>query len=369
VVRRGIGGRACLTSGRLTRLEPALRQRHASEAPRLVRRILPVCGWAQGIACLRAVEDALSRPAIPAAEAARDRLLLGESAMVQIWRAAIDWPALQGLPPAPSLLRAGRTGLDRLVRALWPLGDPLDLEAPVEAGSGATAAGALADLLDDIAGDLPDRPEAIRDWAIRADHPFARLIRRGAKTLPAAAGAQDEPMPRIPEVVRRLAADPGFCRAPHRSGEPCDPGPLSALPARDRDAFAAFGPLAGRFAAMLFQMRRTAERLRAPGGDDARPYARLRISGWSAGCADTARGPLVQIMRLSEDRVTAFRSVAPTEWLLHPLGGLTRCLSALPPDAPEADLRLVLAAFDPCAPVTLAALRAEQLILATGETN
>jgi hypothetical protein len=174
--------------------------------------------------------------------------------------------------------------------------------------------------------------------------------------MPSPAGGPDQHVPRIAEVVRRLAADPEFCAAPDRNGTPCDPGPLAALPAREREGVAAFGPLAGRFAAMLAQMRQTADGLRAPAADGT--GAGLRISGWSAGCAATARGPLVQILRLSEDRVAAFRAVAPTEWILHPLGALTRCLSALPPDAPEADLRLAIAAFDPCAPVVLAALEA-----------
>jgi len=339
---------------RLLSLDTVLCGLTPAAAPDLLRRLLPVCGWAQGIACIRAIEAATGARASPATETARARLVLAETAQTQLWRSAIDWPALVGNPASPGPVRKAREAVTDLVAALWPDGSPLGTAACPSTPAADRACCTLADLLDAASVGLPGDPAELAAWADGADTRPSALLRRARALAPGPGLDADAAGPDVSTIAGRLVRAPDFGRAPGADGHAADVTPLPMLPEPARRACAALGPVAGRLAAAMFDARQTARCLRAvetaPAADIAAPLP----DGWGAGSAATARGPLVQALRIAHGRVEAFRSVAPTEWMLHPDGALMRCLARLPQGATEADIRLAFAAFDPCAPLVFA---------------
>ena len=250
-------------------------------------------------------------------------------------------------------MREARRAVADLAAALSPDGSPLGAMAGPATQAAAAACRILADLLDASCAPLPDDPAELATWAATGSDLPATLVRRAQLLLPRPGLDLDAPPPGFVAMARRLAADAQFGLLPEAGGGAADPGPLHRLPDAERSGCATLGPVAGRLAALLYDARHAARRLRRT--DVVPPAAILLEDGWGAGMAATARGPLVQALRLSGDRIVEFRSAAPTEWLLHRDGALLRCLAALPEGTAATELRIAVAAFDPCAPVVVAA--------------
>jgi len=140
------------------RVRTALIGRPLAEAPRLARRLFPVCAIAQEIACTRAAEAAAGHAPDPATEHRRTRLLDAEAAVAHVWRAAIDWPRWLGRAPTPGPAKAARAALAAVEAALAArLGDRRALPADPPLGPRA-AAWFAARLAPDP--DFAARPEA-----------------------------------------------------------------------------------------------------------------------------------------------------------------------------------------------------------------
>ena len=347
------GARLRFHNHRLLALGPALAGLSEAQAPALVRRLLPVCGWAQGVACLSALEAATGRVVDPGTHAARALLLAAESAASQIWRAALDWPAVLGTAPDLASVRDARTALRALIAALWPDGGVLDPAAkalPPQVAMGPSQA--LAELLDRaVLAGAPAGTTSMAAWVGRSHAARARMVRSAAEQWPQGDLPAVTAVPKAEWFAARLAADPAFCQTPERDGTAAEFGAIATLTAPDHAFCAGFGPVGGRIVAMLMQARANAANLRAasrPTGADV-----VGGPGWGAAVVPTMRGPLAHRLRLESGHIAAFGSVAPTEWLLHPKGALSASLAALPAHNFTRDARLALAAFDPCAPVTI----------------
>lgn len=361
VIRRDAGGKVVFGNHRVTELAPALCARAVHEAPRLARLLLPVCGWAQGLACLTAIETAAGRQAAAPTLAARALLAEAEMAARVLWHAALDWPPLLGQPVRTAAIRLVATGIEAMAAQLWRLADPLvsgDSAAPLEAA--AEPARRLAETVEHmVLTGAPADPEdagAWADWVESSDAALARLARR-TRTLAIPAGASDAPLPPLAVLAGHLEADAGFGRAPHVQGRAGDPAAAGRFGAA-RALGAHLGPVAARFLDAAISARALAMRLRAR---TPRTVEVVRLPG-GAGAAQvfTLRGPLVHLAALdgpdlSRARLVRFRAVAPTEWMLHPEGALARTLSALPDHGFAAATPLVVAAFDPCADIELLA--------------
>lgn len=174
LIRHHGSGKAVFENHRLTDIAPALCARPAREAPRLARFLLPVCGWAQGLACLTAIETASGRLAAAPTLAARALMAEAEMATRLLWHAAIDWPPLLGQPVQPVALRLVASGLEAMAAQLWRLADPLvpgDGAAPLEAA--AEPARRLAEAVEHMvltgAPADPGDADAWADWAERSD--------------------------------------------------------------------------------------------------------------------------------------------------------------------------------------------------------
>lgn len=152
-------------------------------------------------------------------------------------------------------------------------------------------------------------------------------------------------------IAARLWDDPTFARRPTWNGAPREIGPRAKhggwqapSPAlRWACAAAELVELATGMADANFRARATRP-----------PVARLD-AGVGVARVETSRGALIVTARLTHDgRVADARSVAPTEWNLHPDGALAMALVGAPAD--EAMARRVIMSLDPCVDVRVSVL-------------
>jgi len=306
VLARGQVAKVRVRGRRLASLRAALIGCRARDAPALVRRLFPVCGWSQQIAVSRSIEAAEAGAPDEAMEARRAQILTAEAAFTHVWRLAIDWPQLTGGPVRVEPARAARAALDGLASK-----------------KGIGAAETLAGLVEKL-----------------SPHLALKTSLTGIADAPL-----DPPLPSHPAewFHGRLAGDADFCDMPDADGVPADPL------ARNRGT-----RLADRLDAICDAMQETADKLRHR--PEARPWGATHYNpapGIGCGIAPTARGPLACTVTLENRRIADFRAVAPTEWIFHPDGAFARALAALQGDGIVRRAHALIALFDPCAEVAL----------------
>lgn len=340
--------------------------RPAAEAPDLLRRLFPICGWAHAIACRHAITAAEDARHAATDAGDRDRLR-AELAVAHAWRSLIDWRTLLGLEPELAPLRrvVANAGHLRAAHASAP-GAALNAlaEALEQAVFGSTPppdAGAqtLIDWTRSTQSPAADLLAAVADSPLAiAAHPRTHLLSMSeADRLDAGLQTEPEAVVKGPDwFAARLAADPDFGRQPTVDGMPTEVGAYADCPAGDRQRFDQAGPVAARLLAMLGAAAGLVAELRAATSRHAEPCpasAALTAPGTGGGVAATVRGPLAYWVRLEHGRIAALRSVAPTEWGLHPRGPLARLLRGLPAAGAARTARLAAAAFDPCASIDI----------------
>ena len=280
-------------------------------AVELVPRLFSLCGQAQGVAARLAYGAA--RGALPDADALQDdgRRVALEAIGEHLWRLLLDWPPMLGLPPRKDEFLLWRKRLlavtsqvdavafGRQLDAWLDAETPPLLAAPIAAGS--------ASLLPMLAADV---------WATQtfgesfAEQPV--FAGRPAETGPLARRFAD------PEVARCRTANQG-----------------------------AAARLAARYADLRFLAAALLDRQAPAGWLDAAPVAE------NIGLArvETARGLLLHLIHVNDDRVGGYVIVAPTEWNFHPQGAFVReitgCAASGRAEAELAGRRLALA-LDPC---------------------
>lgn len=336
---------------RPTGLLEVLRGRRADEVPALVQRLFPICGHAHALACAHAIAAARGDDAHRHAEAQRD-LLWAELAMAHGWRSSIDWPGLLGQPPQLAVLRQ-------------LIGSAGRLRTLAQAPSSATAA-ARSVALDDLAtalvhavfgGHAPPvlHADALCAWSATPASPLHALL-----TV-----IRDSPLAGLPAPAVCLLATPSanwfaarlstrtdFERKPGADGMAAEVGAYACCSSAERALYDAAGPVAARLLAMLAAAVALIARLHAAARESLPAVPLDACSPAPAsGCAvaETVRGPLAYWLRLEAGRIADLRSVAPTEWVLHPRGALYQWLPGLPAAGAQQSARLALAAVDPCA--------------------
>lgn len=265
----------------------------------LLPMLFPLCGMAHGVAALRAIERALELEVPATQERARDTLCLLDALAAHAWRAALDWPALSGARAEPFKVAAARRAAEATVRALYPDGDWL------RPGGGRLApdTAAIAELLPRI--------RAIGD-GMALDQ---RLVELRTGLAAAFAGASPEWVPALHTRFRVTAA-----QARH-------------------DAQAAVDAL-------------TAQGQVTP----VAPMPMVVADGSGRGTASTARGPLAYEVALRGGRVQECRIDAPIDRAFGPGCEAERLLAGIGSVArPTIAARWLVAALDPCAPVTVEA--------------
>ncbi|MGC4090861.1 MAG: nickel-dependent hydrogenase large subunit [Polyangiaceae bacterium] len=220
-----------------------------------------------------------------------------------LWRLGLDWPARLGLPPRREALLAWRR--QGKVQD-WPRWEALQAPALELAPS------------NDPGIPLLETLDASAWWqAISQDQDWERLA--------------------------------AYALAPTWAGQPRESG-AAARCIRHPEV-----------AALWQQRRRIAARLRARClelevlgqgfWDTAWSDAWAPAPGLGLARVETARGPLLHLVRLEAGRVARYVIVAPTEWNFHPAGALVHDAAGLPAPTPEAALdlaRTLALALDPC---------------------
>jgi hypothetical protein len=355
-------------SNRLVRASDMLNGRPPAQVLALLPTLYSLCGTAQGLAGLEAVEDAAGIRVPPAQRMARHALGLVEILAEHAASVLRDWPGLLGEAPDPAAIKPLRPLIVAARKALYPDGDWAAL-----GGGRLTPDHHALDLilrrfdktLNRLFSGPPeeclDEYSDFRAWVAHGDSVASRLLRRleaeeitGFGT--ALAGLMPQSGPH--DMARRLAVDhDGSYRArPDCDGHVLETGPLArhhshplvmALLAEHGNG------LMTRFTARLVEMAtalRELEDLVQDLCNDSGGLAAERKDGAGFGLVDAARGLLVHRVELREGVLREYRILAPTEWNFHPQGPLARGLLG----ASGADLQwwtaLLAASLDPCVP-------------------
>jgi len=315
----------------------------AHALPGLLAGLFSLCGHAHRLCSRLAIEAAapglLGGPADALAEELR-RETAGEHAR----RIGMDWPRLL----APAHAEQALQTLCACPLLHTPALAPVDWPA-VRAWLQTQWLGM------DCAAWLQAWPEGFNDWSRRA-HGWLPALLRHAQADDIALPLNDIPALKIAaspdalqELGRVLVAQPGFAAAPRWRGRCAHTGTWSRLRAASPRPDSAHALLGSRIAELA--------RLCLPDGAAWLQWGSLP-TGPNQGLAwvEMARGLLVHQVTLNPQspRVQACQVLAPTEWNFHPEGVAAQALAALPAHA-QAQVRLLMAALDPCVPFQIEA--------------
>lgn len=304
-----------IVSSRLTRAARLFAGRPAAAVLTLLPAVFSLCGTAQALAGLAAMEQAAGITPSPQRQAARRARLLAETLREHGTTIARDWPALLGEVPDLEAAKALRHGE-------WAAFTPL-LGAPP------------AEVAADVAA-----------WAAAAETPAARLVRLVIDSGLAGFGAGPFlPMPAggPPDLGERLAADAdgAYAARPDHAGIVYETGPLARHPCG--------GGLLARLSARLAEVSEALQDLAGLGHDHLPERMDSTATGIGLGVVEAARGLLAHRVELKDGMVTDYRILAPTEWNFHPDGPLARGLrgAAVTPGLAR-NAALLVNALDPC---------------------
>jgi uptake hydrogenase large subunit len=278
----------------------------AGEMTARIGRVFSLCGAAQTVAALEAVEQALGIAPAPGVAAAREAARMSEMITQTVMRLALHWPSALGLDLRPDLVRAAlaveRALEARILGADWRQPGAA-LAAPGELGGSLVALMALA---------TDPLPAALAEV----------LAARGIEGFGALVPGQE---PEAGALSRNWEA-PVVAEARARHG----PGLAARLAAARHD----LATLPGALAAALTRAAET----------PARPAT--RASGHGTATVETARGPLTHRVEIAEGIVTACATEAPTEANFTAHGPVASGLVGAPLDPVAAELHVL--AIDPC---------------------
>ena len=287
----------------------------ATMAPHLAGLLFPVCPAAHAGAALAAIEAAAQITLSPGQHAARQLLVLAEAVAGGIWRAALTWPPLVGDTPDPAPVKQARACVARLPAALYrgswrrPGGARLAVDA--------AALGAAVEALAEAAAWVAAGPRPVAGHA-----PWT-------------------------EVVADPTTDPITDSASEPEELCWEETPYARHGGSDR-----FAAQRDDLQAMTRRLRRAAGAVLDARTDLPSPWSET-TTGQGLGVVPTARGRLRHVMALRNGRMTAWRADAPTDWNFAPRGPVVRAAATLGPGA-DREAGLLVSAFDPCAPCTVA---------------
>ncbi len=279
----------------------SLRGRTPEECLRLLPKLFPLCGSAHALAALQAVEHAAA--IAPELDQARARATLAEADALaaHVWRSGIEWPQLAGTPTTAPLVAQARRLVGQIALAVYPQGDwqrigggRLDVDAAALKRALAELQGLRAQL------DLADTLATMRE-------PMALAM----------SGTGAEWHARVEQSFVRMA----------------------------QATFASFDRVEQGLQSMLGLTAVAAARIALPN----RP-------GQGRGRVDTARGDLVYEIGIDCGRIVSCSMVAPTDRIFAVDGPVAQMLDRLVrADDPLRTVRWVLASWDPCIEVQVAA--------------
>lgn len=373
-------GATRIASTRPLAMTATFRGRKPAEVAALVPLLYSVCGKAQGVAAVRAIERAMGLALAAPAEVARDLLVLAEMAREHLIRIVTDWAAFAGDATDNDALRRVMV-LDQRLRAAIEAGArPLGIGAT--SGADATAVAALAGELSKLVAELVlgVEPEAwlaastrsdLGAWAEARSTVAARTLHLLSRDGGLGLGAVPlDPLPHLEpgDLSRRMLGpdSAAFVAAPTWDGRPRETTPLARHAGHPLVASLA-GPkgygLGARLVARLVELAGLPAAIAAlaSGAAAPRPAVGTLEPGTGVAAVEAARGRLVHAVRIEAGVIERYAILAPTEWNFHPVGAAAHALAELsPPCDTAAEGRrmadLVVTAFDPCVACNLSVI-------------
>lgn len=350
--------------------------RSVPEALRLVGLLFSICGKAQTIAALRAIEATGVRPCTPppASATARTALVLGEAVEQNAVTLLLDAPSAGGQTPDIGALRAVLAAMTEAsgLAALpgWDAVGGGGRQAAPQAWPPEGLAATVTACREGLRGVIPNLGEGptaeagLRARLRETDSGLSRTLRQALEDpplpVPPPHALSDWTLDELAAPLRGAAAEAlAYARRPTFRGAPAETGSLVRCLGHPlvRDLWTRGRIVAARLVAHALDLMRTLDRLESLARGGVEPTAPAPTQALregpnaGVGAVETARGLLLHRIVLDHGRVADWHIVAPTEWTFHPDGALPGALSALPPtDRPDLArrIRLLLAAMDPC---------------------
>ena len=325
--------------------------RAPDDAIAMVPRLFSVCGRAQQAAAAGALAAARGATEAASVRAERARAVRLETIQEYLRRILVDWPRAMGHPPATGPVAIAF----RLVAAA-----ARDAQDDLSELAGRHVYGVAPDAwlariegetIDAWAGQGRTLPAVLLAELLRSS---PTLGRSEVRLMPAAGRAALEQA-----VLPAMNAGSAFETAPVWDGVPVETGALARVHAHP--VVAALRSRCGnavpsRMSARLVELALLLGKCGSAADDDAEIDAFTLDLGEGVAAVQTARGLLLHRARIVEERVAAYRIVAPTEWNFHPEGPLARGLAGMAADdEPALERRATLAvqALDPCVACTV----------------
>ena len=334
------------------------------EVLKTVPLLFNVCGRAQSVAAIRAIESAQQTPAAAPVEQGRGLLIKLETLREHLWRVLLEWPEFHGQRRETVSLAGWMADIQAINVLIDPGGrlcrEPGLSEAPAASDELRRRLATLCDSLGQgLFGCPPQRfatfdAEALGDWVDNSDTPASCMLQfvhdQGWEAL---GPTSTEVLPALPAEALRARIDAGdadaFIARPTWDGRPRETGP-AARHSRHRlitgleDRYGR--GLLVRLAARLLDMAETIAGLQGPFEGD-RPMP--EVPGLCQ--LEAARGWLCHRVLLEGDRIERYRILAPTEWNFGPEGPAARALADIagrPVDIARTHAQLLIPAIDPC---------------------
>ncbi|MDO6460936.1 nickel-dependent hydrogenase large subunit [Granulosicoccaceae sp. 1_MG-2023] len=329
----------------------------------LVPLLYNVCGQAQSVAAVRAIENATGREAAPEIERRRELLLALEGIREHLWRFFIDWPKLLGHSTEAAHFAPLNRALMQLSATLNPdkrLTTTPGLQGDDDGGTREAFAGHWHSLREDLLLQVfADTGIDATATQLPAGSAAAQLLDDVlAKGYAGLGDIALAPLPELPdeEVTALLRGDEAdqFVAYPQWQGSSYETGPFArqATQPLSQALITQHGlGVLPRMASRLTELLQMVQTIDAWLAGASLFRARTPEKAFGLAQLEAARGRLIHYVETDDDRILRYRIVAPTEWNFHPQGILARMLDALPQQA-SASLRekaeLLISLADPC---------------------
>lgn len=355
--------------------------RRPDEVTAMLPLLFSLCGHAQLVAGLQAVEAAAGLVPAPATVAARRLMVAAETVLEHAQGILRDWPALLGEAPDLAAARGLRAALGSLRGTLYPGRDWAMPGGGRLVPDHADLARRLAEARRLVERAIFAGPSGYEladlrtwsDWAHTGATAAARLVRHIEDGDAGGFGAGPVALlpPLEPEALDRVMAGdddgaflarPTWLEAPRlthplarRAGHPL----VSALLLAHGNGVLTL--IAARLADLHAAMEE-AEALLSEVADDPGNGAPATLAGSGLGMVQAARGLLAHRVDITDGAIRHYRILAPTEWTFHPDGVVAAGLQGVAANETLEDrVRMLIAALDPCVAATVAIVAENEL--------
>ncbi len=206
-------------------------------------------------------------------------------------------------------------------------------------------------------------------WLNESDSPMACCLRQVALMMPTDVsnndkGSKPSLLATFPDETllitlgALLQSEDSFYQKPSLNEQSCETGSLSAMQNHPLFSLLLTQGVAGRFVSRLLYIANKISELdndistrSISGCFSLQQSESTTEKGFSLGWVQTARGLLVHMANIQEDKIIQYSIVAPTEWNFHPEGALNKMLihsHFSSTQLAEKAVKLAILALDPC---------------------